>query len=232
MTRKKLVALHGNLGTVDDWKFLSDSDLLAVDLWDHSEKPFPEMAAYLASLAVDEKPVLLGYSMGGRIALDTLVRYPDQWSGGVILSAHPGLPGVEDRIARRVSDQVWAQLARKLKWSDFLQMWDRQPVLQGVGHAEGRQTLASRTGEIARAFENWSLGCQEDLRHLIAKCHLPILWVTGGKDEKFSAIGQEMAQLNSNIDHRTIPGCGHRVHFENPEVVANLIDDFQDRLID
>lgn len=232
MTRKKLFALHGNLGTIDDWKFLNGSDLLAVDLWDHSEKPFPEMAAYLANLAAEEKPLLLGYSMGGRIALDTLMRYPARWRGGVILSAHPGLPGVEERIARRVSDQVWAQLVQKLKWGDFLQMWDRQPALQGGEYLNDRQTLASRSGEIARAFENWSLGCQEDLRPLIAKCRLPILWVTGEKDEKFSALAQEMAQLNPNIDHWTISGCGHRVHFENPEAVANLINDFQDRLID
>lgn len=135
-------------------------------------------------------------------------------------------------MARRISDEVWASRVREMDWSEFLAAWDSQGVLSGAASPTNRQSLESRSMEIALAFENWSLGKQEDLRPRIEKLTKPILWVTGEKDEKFTALGAEMTELNSCITHKIVPDCGHRVLFEKPDDLATLIDDFRDTLID
>ena len=152
----------------------------------------------------------------------------------MIVSAHPGLCCVEDRLARRVSDEIWAKDAREMEWKAFLDKWNRQPVLAGPerGNRGAPLALESRRESVALAFENWSLGRQEDLRLSLRSFQAPVLWITGGNDEKFTRLGEEMAGVFTNFRHEVIPGCGHRVLVEKPEAVARLMrETFTDRSV-
>ena len=219
------LALHGNLGSPADWEALSLPGLRAVDLWEHSALSYFEFAHELATTlsAGLEKPVLVGYSLGGRLALCAMAMHPDRWSGAVIVSAHPGLCCVEDRLARRVSDELWARDAREMAWPDFLEKWNSQAVFGGAPPTATQLALASRREAIALAFETWSLGRQEDLRSSLRSFHSPVLWITGEKDEKFTALAAEMGEVFTDFHHEVLPGCGHRVLAEQPEVVARVI---------
>lgn len=219
-----ILALHGNLGSASDWERLDIPDLEAIDLWDFSQLSFEEFAAEI--LETNEKPILAGYSLGGRLALHAMALYPERWSGAVILSAHPGLPCVEDRIARRSSDAVWANRARELEWIDFLKKWDEQPVLGDFSRGHERLSLESRREDVAQAFENWSLGRQDDLRSRLKAFPNPVLWITGERDDKFSAIGSSMVEVFSNFRHEILTDCGHRVLMEKPDRVGDQIVDF------
>ncbi|MEM9018577.1 MAG: hypothetical protein AAGC68_16320, partial [Verrucomicrobiota bacterium] len=117
---RPILALHGNLGSPSHWEALDLPEMRAVSIWEHAEKDFFEMAHYLATDGSSgmESPILAGYSLGGRLALHALAIHPDRWSGAVIASAHPGLECVEDRLARRSSDQVWAARARDGSWDE------------------------------------------------------------------------------------------------------------------
>lgn len=219
-----IVALHGNLGAPQDWDALGISGIRAVDLWQYSNRSFAEFAHEISH--GDERPVLAGYSLGGRLALHAMAAYPERWSGAVIVSAHPGLPCVEDRIARRSSDATWAQRARELPWSEFLERWNAQPVLADSGISDGQDALESRRKAIASAFENWSLGLQEDLRPRLKRFSHPVLWVTGERDTKFTEIGREMAEVFSDYRHEIIPDCGHRVVREKPDELRETVTTF------
>lgn len=225
--RSPVVALHGNVGSPAVWDALPLTDLRAIDLWDYSALSFFEFAHELATKLTHglENPVLAGYSLGGRLALHAMVIHPERWSGAVIVSAHPGLCCVEDRLARRVSDEIWAKDAREMEWKAFLKKWNRQPVLAGPerGIRGAQLALESRREAVALAFEAWSLGRQEDLRLSLRSFHAPVLWITGEHDEKFTRLGEEMAGVFTNFRHEVIPGCGHRVLEEKPEAVARLI---------
>ncbi|MEE8487678.1 MAG: alpha/beta hydrolase, partial [Gemmatimonadota bacterium] len=81
-----------------------------------------------------------------------------------------------------------------------------------------------------RCLELWSLSEQDDLRPEFGRIECPVLWVTGDRDEKFTAIGSEVVSLLPGGEQVTIPGTGHRVPWDAPELFAELVDGFVARL--
>ena len=213
MIGMEILALHGNLGSSADWDSWDFPGLKAVDLWEHSDLDFFEMAHLIATDLSEgmERPILAGYSLGGRLALHAMAIHPERWSGAIILSAHPGLECVEDRLARRISDEIWARKAREMEWSDFLEEWNRQEVLSDSSIPPGQIALEARREEVALAFETWSLGRQENLRSQLRRFHAPVLWITGERDGKFTELGEGMGEVFPHFQHRVVPGLGHRV---------------------
>lgn len=218
-----ILALHGNLGTPEDWNLPGLPDIHTIDLWDHVDLDFHEFASELAGPLSDglEKPILAGYSLGGRLALHALAAFPDRWSGAVIVSAHPGLCCIEDRIVRRSSDVIWAERARTMKWSTFLDQWNAQPVFGQVTPVlrARQESLEARRAAIATAFEIWSLGRQDDLRNRLGRFAGPIVWITGENDVRFTRLGAEMAAVFPDFRHVVVPGAGHRVLEDAAEAV-------------
>ena len=236
-------ALHGNLGTVDDWRAAEffHGEVDALDLWAEADRGL-RLEAWAESFCArvrdaadyrdDEKPWLAGYSLGGRLALHALAAAPTMWGGAVILSAHPGLADEGARELRRQRDTAWADKVRTASWQDFLAAWNAQTVLAGDPGAEffhRQQQLQSRRESVARAFELWSLGCQADLSECLAACPLPVLWINGGEDAKFTELGAAMSKRLPNGEHRVLDGCGHRILHEAPFLAAEAIRDFQKR---
>jgi 2-succinyl-6-hydroxy-2,4-cyclohexadiene-1-carboxylate synthase len=227
-TTPAILALHGNLGTTADWELPGCPDIHPIDLWDHVDLDFNDFAAALAGplSAGLEKPVLAAYSLGGRLALHALAAFPDRWSGAVIVSAHPGLCCVEDRLARRTSDAIWAERARTMEWGAFLDQWNSQPLFGEVSpDLRARQaTLEPRREAIATAFEIWSLGRQEDLRRRLGRFAGPVVWITGVSDLRFTRLGVEMASVFPDFRHVVVPGAGHRVLEEGMEAVIRALE--------
>lgn len=224
-----ILALHGNLGSPDDWNVLSLSGIRTIDLWEHSSLSYLEFSDELATSLSNglERPVLAGYSLGARLALHAMAIHPERWSGAVILSAHPGLCCVEDRLARRVSDELWARDAREKPWPEFLKKWNQQIVFGGgdASPTSGQIALEARREAIALAFEAWTLGRQDDLRSSLHSFHAPVLWITGAQDKKFTRLAAEMEDVFSDFQHKILPNCGHRVLAEQPAEVGRLISE-------
>ena len=226
-TSPAILALHGNLGTSADWALPGYPDIHPIDLWDHVALDFSAFAAALAGpLSVGlGKPVLAGYSLGGRLALHALAAFPDRWGGAVIISAHPGLCCVEDRLARRTSDAIWAERARTMDWGAFLDQWNAQPLFGEISpDLRARQaTLEPRREAVATAFETWSLGRQEDLRSRLGRFTEPVLWINGERDFRFTQIGAEMAGVFPDFRHIVMPEVGHRVLEDGAEEVMRAL---------
>lgn len=222
-----ILALHGNLGTTADWALPGLPDIHPIDLWDHVDLDFHDFAAALAGPFSSglENPVLAGYSLGGRLALHALAAFPDHWSGAVIVSAHPGLCCVEDRLARRTSDAIWADRVSTMDWESFLDQWNAQPLFGEVSPwLRARQlALEPRREAIASAFGIWSLGRQEDLRSRLARFAGPVVWITGENDIRFTRIGIEMTTVFPDFQHVVVPGSGHRVLDEGMEAVTKAL---------
>jgi 2-succinyl-6-hydroxy-2,4-cyclohexadiene-1-carboxylate synthase len=207
----------------------------AVDLWrflDCCPMPLPDFATAINADASGEiyrgsGRALLGYSMGGRMALHALLEKDHPWQAAVIVSAHPGLENEADRAARRAADAEWATQALAGNWQSFLTAWNAQPILHGgpMRDAQASNSLIMRRREIARSFVDWSLGAQEPLWDRLHEIKIPVLWIAGENDSKFLALAERAASLVPN-GHLAIAPAGHRVPWEAENWCAGQVASF------
>ncbi len=250
--------LHGAVGMADDWRGLElpGRAVKRVDLWRFLDCCPMTLEGFGAALnreaaATPGPKVLLGYSMGGRLALHALLageprrdapetassgtlqpRAP--WDAAVIVSAHPGLEDEAERAARRELDAEWAARALRGDWEEFLAEWNEQAVLKPVGGAElpmrfaDRRGLAARRASVARSFIDWSLGVQEPLGGRLGQLGLPVLWCVGGADGRFRALGEQAVAALADAELRVFPGAGHRLPWESADFAA-VVGEFLER---
>ncbi|MBP82656.1 MAG: hypothetical protein CMO61_02275 [Verrucomicrobiales bacterium] len=213
MSAPTVIALHGNLGSTNDWQRLEIEGMVAVDLWSFSGMSLEEFARVLTEeiRPKGERPVIAGYSLGGRLALQAMALFPEAWAGAVILSAHPGLQSDKEREERLDIDDNWARKAQVIPWPEFLKEWNSHPVLASSPSSEEQLGLEGRRAAISRAFHGWSLGTQSDLREPLKRFTHPVLWITGARDVKFHKLGEEMSEVFSKFEHMGLPERGHRV---------------------
>ncbi len=234
--------LHGAVGMAADWRGFAKrlaaakTGSRAVDLWRFLEGgplPLTEFGKALNAGAGDSVfrgngRALLGYSMGGRLALHALLEKNHPWQAAIIISADPGLESSQERESRRAGDAAWANKALTANWREFLTDWDRQAVFSGSApRAPAAATaMAARRREIARGFVDWSLGAQEPLWHHLTEIAVPVLWVAGEDDTKFRSLAERAV---SNIPCATLaiaPAAGHRVPWEAEQWLSDQVAGF------
>jgi 2-succinyl-6-hydroxy-2,4-cyclohexadiene-1-carboxylate synthase len=234
--------LHGALGMAADWRGFAKrlaagkTGSRAVDLWRFLEcQPMP-LADFGPALNADARGevfrgngrAVLGYSMGGRLALHSLLEKAHPWQAAVIVSTHPGLESQAERETRRAGDTEWATKALTGNWQEFLAAWNAQPIL---GHTAPRDPQASgrlvmRRREIARSFVDWSLGAQQPLWDRLQEITVPVLWVAGEHDAKFLALAERAVSLLPRARLAIAPLSGHRVPWEAEEWLAEQVAGF------
>jgi 2-succinyl-6-hydroxy-2,4-cyclohexadiene-1-carboxylate synthase len=224
--------LHGFLGLSSDWHEVIPSDLNRVcyDFFssEKSQRP-PTQLSQLGQwvnqqVHKDISPrVLLGYSLGGRVALHSLEECPDLWTGAVIVSAHPGLIQREDRESRLNSDQKWSDRFLNEDWENVVHDWNSQPVFgRGTSPLRRPESWFSRLA-LAEIMKGCSLGMQMDFRPFLRKVRVPILWIYGEDDAKFRSISEEIVALNPRIRGAAVPGASHRVPWDQPQIFRETL---------
>jgi 2-succinyl-6-hydroxy-2,4-cyclohexadiene-1-carboxylate synthase len=232
--------LHGAVGKASDWRSLASKlakdgiSTRSVDLWRFLQcesVPMPEFGKRLNADAEGEvsrgqRRVLIGYSMGGRLALHALLeRGP--WDAAVIISANPGIRNSQQASSKRSQDTVWATRALTQSWAEFLNDWNSQPILGGAMRNEREdKKLIQRRREIARSFVDWSAGNQDSLWERLAEIQVPVLWIAGENDTKYSAIVTEAASISDRFEVAIAPDSGHRVPWENENWLADKVREF------
>jgi len=230
-------ALHGAVGMAADWREFAAAmpshlgGVRRLDLWrflDCCPMSLDECGRALAEeiKRIDPEPTLIGYSMGGRLALHAMLNQPGLWKSAVIISAHPGLKNESDRVERREKDAEWSALALKGDWADFIAKWNAQGVLGGGLEMPDRIKLKERRVSVARSFVDWSLGTQGDLTADLARITCPTLWLTGERDAKFTQLAELAVPQLQYGKHEVIPGCGHRVPWEQPDAFQGTCAEF------
>lgn len=173
-----------------------------------------------------QRRILIGYSMGGRLALHALLE-GGPWDAAVIISSNPGMRDPLEAAQRRSEDAHWATRALTDSWPDFLNAWNNQPILGGAFRDEREdKKLIQRRREIARSFVDWSVGSQADLWDHLTEIGIPVLWIAGELDAKFSNIAREAAGKSENFSLAIAPSAGHRVPWENEAWLAATIFQF------
>ncbi|MGN6182595.1 MAG: alpha/beta fold hydrolase [Thermoanaerobaculia bacterium] len=184
----------GFLGLPSDWDFLP---------WPHSPH---------------DGNVLLGYSMGGRLALQLLER--QRFEKAIIVSA--GLNAPDD--ARRIRDEEWAQRFEHDEWSSLMRDWNAQPVFGG--HALSRDERDYDRRELARQLREWSPAVLPPPN--LESIETPVLWIVGERDAKYVEIARRAVARLPHAELWICPDAGHRVPWEQPDAFVQRLRDFLD----
>ena len=234
-----MTALHGFLGLPADWDSIPCTaraekpdwmPMLAALPGGPGDSALPDLARMMnrSDLCPPRAELLLGYSMGGRIALHMLLAPgAERWGRAIIVSASPGLSNPSERMPRLESDGEWARRFRHDPWEDVVSAWNSQPVFA----TDGANPLPRREAEFDRddlwlALLRGSIARQEDLRPQLKVLQTPVLWLAGERDAKYAALALECAALNPNFRCTLIPAAGHRLPWTAPDAFERAIADF------
>lgn len=188
---------------------------------------------YLLDKLCIEKCFLVGYSMGGRLALYLTLYFPQRFLKAVLESSSPGLKTQQEQIERIQHD---LRLAQKLATSDFslfLSNWYNQPLFSSLkNHPKFEylleQRLQNHPSRLAKSLRNMSTGYQPSLWEKLKQNKIPLLLLVGEYDHKFRAINLEMAELCEAATLEIVSQCGHNINFERTEVFVEKLTKFLD----
>ncbi|MEA2144440.1 MAG: 2-succinyl-6-hydroxy-2,4-cyclohexadiene-carboxylate synthase [Solirubrobacteraceae bacterium] len=232
-----VVFLHGFSNTGASWDPVIAAlpqryRALAPDLRGHGSAAGAQPVALdgvIADLAATapQRFTLVGYSMGGRLALHTALAIPERVARLVLIGASPGLADPDARRARRRADEALADELQGLTIEAFAARWAQTPVLAGapadvVARAQ-RDRLRNTPEGLARALRGLGTGALAPLWDRLGELGMAVELVAGERDEKFSALAREMATGIGHARVTIIPGAGHAAHLEAPGAVAALI---------
>ena len=196
------------------------------------ERCVAQIIAVLDALDVSHTH-LLGYSMGGRIALQLAVHKPHLVRGLVLESASPGLQTVAERDTRRQSDGALAHRILELGMEAFVEQWLEQPLFAGLNAlpekslaTERAMRLRQRPLGLAHSLRGMGTGTMESIWDRIETVEAPLLLVTGEEDEKFTRIAGQMALTIPGSRLARIGQSGHLPHTEQPIAFLNAATRF------
>ena len=246
-----IVLLHGFTGSAASWGKHLDTlagngfRVIALDMLGHGQSDAPtdsqrysieecetDVLAVLHVLGVQKgEATLLGYSMGGRIALYTA--FSGFFRALILESASPGLADPLERVQRRSSDEQLAVRIERNGIEDFVAYWEHLPLfasLQRLPYEQQQalheQRLQNRPQGLANSLRGVGTGVQPALQERLPILTIPVLLLAGILDTKFCTIAQHMAQALPNAQIHIVPDAGHTIHLEQPEQFDQIVIDF------
>ncbi|MBW4503947.1 MAG: 2-succinyl-6-hydroxy-2,4-cyclohexadiene-1-carboxylate synthase [Scytonema hyalinum WJT4-NPBG1] len=249
--KRLILFLHGFMGNSHEFdqaiSLLShEFYCLTVDLPGHGETKvlggdecytMPNTAHAIINLLDDlkiTKCFLVGYSMGGRLALYLTLHFPERFSKVILESASPGLSTEAERVERVKRDE---QIARKLErsvnkndFAVFLSNWYTQPIFGSIkNHSQFQHLIEVRLQnnpiELAKSLRLMGTGYQPSLWEKLKENTNPLLLLVGEDDEKFIDINQKIAKT-WKCQLKIVSYSGHNIHFVNTMVFVKSVREF------
>lgn len=247
-----VVCLHGFLGRGSDWAEIAealsaDHHFICPDLPYHGQtaadrdppmscaETADALATWLTAAGI-KRCALIGYSMGGRIALHLALRHPIMVTRLVLESATPGIDDPQQRDQRRMQDARLSHSLEEIADESALRAWLRdwyaQPLFEQTALYPERLArlldcrFDNHPGALAAALRGMGTGTQESLWPSLSTLRIPTLLVTGECDRKFSLIAERMQDANPAFAIEVLAGCGHNVHWERPERYTAVLKGF------
>ncbi len=185
--------------------------------------------------AAEGAPVLVGYSMGGRIAAETMVRHPGLPLAGLVLeSAELGPADDAARAALARRNGEWAAWLREGGVAAFMDWWETLPLfatqreLPPATRAAIRADREAHDAEtLARSLEAWGAhhqAAESETAAALAQMRVagrPVLYLAGSRDEKYAALAARVRA--AGLPAKLVEGAGHNVHLEKPEVFSRAV---------
>ncbi len=251
-----IVALHGFLGTPATWRTVverlegaaaphrkalgaataSPRRVALGVLPGHGREPWvPDGVSFLEiaeamtrAIPFDEPSVLVGYSMGGRLALAMAALHPSRFNSVIVIGASAGLADDAERRARAAADDADADRLLAAGLPAFVDGWEERPLFATQRELDAASRAAVRRERLAHteaglAWALCTLGLGRMPRLDPARCQVPLVAVAGARDAKYAAIAAAIAREAPRARARIIEDVGHNVALEAPAALAAVI---------
>jgi len=248
-----LFTLHGFTGSSATWSpFLPDwrdrRTVVSIDLLGHGDSDAPaDPARYQVDRCVADlfavadqlgqaRFDLLGYSLGGRVALHLAATAPQRIRALILESASPGILDPDECQARRDSDEGLAKLLETDGIQAFVDRWEQVPLFASqrelpteVRARLRAQRLRSNPLGLANSLRGIGAGVMPPVHDRFGRVEAPTLLIVGARDLKYVGIGRELAMQLPRARLEIVPGAGHAVHLERSAAFSEAIVGFLER---
>ena len=262
MTNSKVFFLHGFLGSPKDTQFLFperlSKNVIAVNLMDsdfQSQAPGFENWVKTFYKIYDNfdntnlHPIresgprrLIGYSLGGRLALHLLKARPDFWDQVILISANTGFDdswqnnqdnsisnflNFPERQQRWKDDQKWAEKFLTLEFTDIWNQWNQQSFFKHSVNTHRENELQQFDRKVlAHILIHWSLAFQCNMRPTILENSSKIISILGSEDLKYRNLWEPLCEQSKKLTLKIIPKAAHRIFLDNPIALKSALTEF------
>lgn len=190
------------------------------------------VATAIQQFAGSSKVLLVGYSMGGRLALGVSVHFPQLIAKLVLVSARRGLDCRAERAARITSDERWAKMLEQQGLVSFFERWSAQPLFLGMRklpaqtlEREYHRRMTHDPHALACALRRLGLGRQPSYARGVRQLQVPVSILAGECDQKFLTLSERLASEFPRAERIVVKGASHQVLLEAPSWVSRVIDE-------
>jgi 2-succinyl-6-hydroxy-2,4-cyclohexadiene-1-carboxylate synthase len=199
-------------------------------LLDHRKHTYEGRLGEIA--AAGEGAALVGYSMGGRLALHAALRDPGRYRALVTVGASGGIDSPETRAERRAADEKLAAWMETASIEEIVGIWERQPLFadqsDALIDAQRPGRLAQEPLALASLLRTAGQGTLDPVWPLLGGLSLPFLALAGALDDRYSRAARRFASEAPTARARIVEGAGHAAHMQRPDDVAALLVEFLD----
>ncbi len=244
-----LLLLHGFTGSGATWTPHLEAwrgfTTMAVDLLGHGESDRPrDPTRYRMERCVDDltalldrlgirRAAVLGYSMGGRVALRLALHAPERLWALVLESASPGIEDAAEREERVRSDAALVGEIERDGVGAFIDRWQALPLFASQERAPAsarqelrRQRLRNDPLGLANSLRGMGAGAQQPVFDRLGEIRTPALLLAGALDEKYCAFARRVTSALPCARLQIVPEAGHAVHLEQPQAFAGAVGEF------
>jgi 2-succinyl-6-hydroxy-2,4-cyclohexadiene-1-carboxylate synthase len=199
-------------------------------LLEHREHTFDGRVAEIAEAG--QGAAVVGYSMGGRLALHAVLRDPGRYAALVTVGTSAGIDSSAARAARADADERLAAWMETANIEDIVAIWERQPLFadqaDALVDAQRPGRLAQEPRSLASMLRTAGQGTLDPVWPLLGRLTLPVLALAGALDDRYSQAARRLAAEAPNARARSVENAGHAPQLQRPEDVAAALVEFLD----
>ena len=208
-----------------------DSSLYSFDAQVRMVEEFLEQVACVDKEGAKRRAHVIGYSMGGRIALGLASSEKDLLYSLVLESCNFGPAGSEERTSALERNRAWAQQLRSAGIEKFVEYWESLPLFEtqretGFDEVLRPERLANDAEAMALCLEGagkHAMPDSEKTHAVIASTWIPVKYLWGYDDAKTEPVAHRLEHDGIDV---TSFGTGHNVHLEAPMLYGTVVQEF------
>ncbi|MHB8581234.1 MAG: 2-succinyl-6-hydroxy-2,4-cyclohexadiene-1-carboxylate synthase [Ignavibacteriaceae bacterium] len=242
--------IHGFTGCSNDWDEIipsinSNYQSVAIDLIGHGKSDSPNDISYYNFSSISKQfkfliyqftndPVtLVGYSMGGRVALNFAIENPGQIYSLILESSSAGIEDDNLRVARQIQDEKLASFIKDNSIEDFVDYWmnidlfasQKNLPTEKLDKVRIQKSKNNKTG-LANSLLGFGAGKMLPLFDKLQECKSKTLLITGDQDKKYCELNSRIVNILPASEHIIIKNAGHNCHLEQPGKFIEVINSF------